>query len=101
VVLIKAPGHTPGSQMVYVKRADGQEILFLGDVAWQMRNIEEVRERARFATWLAGEDREAVMGEFVELHRLHTAEPNLNMMPGHDSAVLTRFLKAGLLTKGF
>jgi glyoxylase-like metal-dependent hydrolase (beta-lactamase superfamily II) len=101
VVLIKAPGHTPGSQMVYVKRADGQEILFLGDVAWQMRNIEEVRERARLVTWLVGEDREAVMGEFVELHRLHTAEPNLNMMPGHDSAELTRFLKAGLLTKGF
>jgi glyoxylase-like metal-dependent hydrolase (beta-lactamase superfamily II) len=101
VVLIKAPGHTPGSQMVYVKRADGQEILFLGDVAWQMRNIVEVRERARFATWLAGEDREAVMGEFVELHRLRRAEPNLNMMPGHDSAELTRFLKAGLLAKGF
>jgi glyoxylase-like metal-dependent hydrolase (beta-lactamase superfamily II) len=101
VVLIKAPGHTPGSQMVYVKRADGQEILFLGDVAWQMRNIEEVRERARLVTWLAGEDREAVMGEFVELHRLRAAEPNLNMMPGHDSAELTRFLKAGLLTKGF
>jgi glyoxylase-like metal-dependent hydrolase (beta-lactamase superfamily II) len=101
VVLIKAPGHTPGSQMIYVKRADGQEILFLGDVAWQMRNIEEVRERARLVTWLAREDREAVMGEFVELHRLRTAEPNLNMMPGHDSAELTRFLKAGLLTKGF
>ncbi|HTB90129.1 MAG TPA: MBL fold metallo-hydrolase, partial [Steroidobacteraceae bacterium] len=88
VVLIKAPGHTPGSQMVYVKREDGQEILFLGDVAWQMRNIEEVRERARLVTWLAREDREAVMGEFVELHRLHTAEPNLNMMPGHDPAEL-------------
>jgi glyoxylase-like metal-dependent hydrolase (beta-lactamase superfamily II) len=101
VVLIQAPGHTPGSQMVYVKRADGQEILFLGDVAWQMRNIEKVRERARFVTWLAREDREAVMAEFVELHRLQTAEPNLNMMPGHDSAELTRFLKAGLLTKGF
>jgi glyoxylase-like metal-dependent hydrolase (beta-lactamase superfamily II) len=101
VVLIKAPGHTPGSQMVYVKRMDGQEMLFLGDVAWQMRNIEEVRERARLVTWLAGEDREAVMGEFVELHRLQTAEPNLNMMPGHDSVELTRFLKAGLLTKGF
>jgi glyoxylase-like metal-dependent hydrolase (beta-lactamase superfamily II) len=101
VVSIKAPGHTPGSQMVYVKRADGQEILFLGDVAWQMRNIDQVRERARFVTWLADEDREAVMAEFVELHRLHAAEPNLNMMPGHDSAVLTRFLQAGLLTKGF
>jgi len=101
VVLIKAPGHTPGSQMVYVKRADGREILFLGDVAWQMRNIEKVRERPRLLTWLVGEDREAVMGEFVELHRLHAAEPNLNMMPGHDSAQLTRFLNADLLTKGF
>jgi glyoxylase-like metal-dependent hydrolase (beta-lactamase superfamily II) len=101
VVLIKAPGHTPGSQMVYVKRADGKEILFLGDVAWQMRNIEQVRERARLITWLSEEDRDAVMGEFVELHRLHTAEPNLNMMPGHDSVELTRFLKAGLLTEGF
>ena len=87
--------------MVYVKRAEGQEILFLGDVAWQMRNIEEVRERARLVTWLGGEDREAVMGEFVELHRLHTAEPGLNMMPGHDAAALTRFLNADLLTKGF
>lgn len=101
VVLIKAPGHTRGSQMVYVKRADGREILFLGDVAWQMCNIEEVRERPRFATWIAGEDREAVMGEFVELHRLHAAEPNLNIMPGHDSPALTRFLGAGLLTQGF
>ena len=27
VVLIKAPGHTPGSQMVYVRLFDGQEIL--------------------------------------------------------------------------
>jgi hypothetical protein len=87
--------------MVYVKRADGQEILFLGDVAWQMRNIEKVRERARLVTWLIGEDRDAVMAEFVELHRLHTAEPYLNMMPRHDSPALTRFLKAGLLTKGF
>jgi hypothetical protein len=52
-------------------------------------------------TWLVGEDREAVMREFVELHRLHAAEPDLNMMPGHDPAELTRFLKAGLLTKGF
>jgi glyoxylase-like metal-dependent hydrolase (beta-lactamase superfamily II) len=101
MVLIKAPGHTPGSQMVYVKRADGEEILFLGDVAWQMRNIESVRERARLVTWLTGEDHDAVMGELVELHRLHAAEPNLNIMPGHDPAALARFLKDGLLQKGF
>jgi hypothetical protein len=30
VVLIKSPGHTPGSQLIYVRRADGVEFLFLG-----------------------------------------------------------------------
>jgi glyoxylase-like metal-dependent hydrolase (beta-lactamase superfamily II) len=31
-VLIKAPGHTPGSQMVYVRLASGREALFIGDI---------------------------------------------------------------------
>ncbi|HET9390861.1 MAG TPA: MBL fold metallo-hydrolase [Steroidobacteraceae bacterium] len=101
VVLIKAPGHTPGSQMVYVRLADGREILFLGDVAWEMRNVDTVRERARLVTWLTGEDRDAVLRELAELNRLHHAEPHLNMMPGHDPGVLASFLQAGLLTKGF
>jgi glyoxylase-like metal-dependent hydrolase (beta-lactamase superfamily II) len=101
VVLIKAPGHTPGHQMVYVERADGTEILFLGDVAWQLRNVDVMRERARLITWGAGEDRDAVLRELVELHRLRVEEPHLNMMPGHDADALTRFLKGGLLVKGF
>jgi len=101
VVLIKAPGHTPGSQMIYVKRADGVEILFLGDVAWEMVNIERVRERARLITWLANEDRGEVLHEFVALHDLHVAEPQLNFMPGHDSVALAHFVSAGILATGF
>src|SRR5438067_4778569 len=34
IALIKAPGHTPGSQMVYVALADGQECVLAGGVAW-------------------------------------------------------------------
>jgi glyoxylase-like metal-dependent hydrolase (beta-lactamase superfamily II) len=101
VVLIKAPGHTPGSQIVYVKRADGVEMMLLGDVAWQMRNIELKRERARVVTWLASEDRDAVMLELAELNRLHNQYPQLQMMPGHDAVSLARFVKAGLLVRGF
>jgi len=33
VVLIKTPGHTPGSQMIYVQLQTNEEFLFLGDVA--------------------------------------------------------------------
>lgn len=102
VVLIKAPGHTPGSQLVYVKRADGQEMLFLGDVAWKRRNIDQLRQRARLVTWwFLNEDRDQVMLELAEFKRLTEAEPKLEMMPGHDQDALDHFVSAGLLVKGF
>ena len=102
VVLIKAPGHTPGSQMVFVQRADGAEILFLGDVAWSLRNVELARERARLVTsFFLREDHDAVMLELAELHRIHEAEPNLHIVPGHDPGVLADALKSGLFIDKF
>jgi glyoxylase-like metal-dependent hydrolase (beta-lactamase superfamily II) len=101
VVLIKAPGHTPGSQMVYVRRADGLEYLFLGDVAWRMRNVETVREKARLVTWMADEDRGQVRDELAGLAKLHADHPELHMMAGHDADTIDSFVKTGLLTRGF
>lgn len=101
VVLIKAPGHTPGSQMVYVRRADGVDFLLVGDVAWQMRSIETGREKARWVAVLTGEDRDAVREELAGLGHLHTAAPELHMIPGHDAAAIAALLKSGLLVRGF
>jgi glyoxylase-like metal-dependent hydrolase (beta-lactamase superfamily II) len=101
VVLIKSPGHTPGSQMVYVRRADGVEFMFVGDVAWQMRNIETLREKARVVQWMAGEDRDQVRDELAGLHQLHVTDPDIHMMPGHDATAIDSFVKDGLLVKGF
>jgi glyoxylase-like metal-dependent hydrolase (beta-lactamase superfamily II) len=39
VVLVRAPGHTRGSQMVYVQRADGAEVLLTGNAALLMDSI--------------------------------------------------------------
>lgn len=101
VVLVKAPGHTPGSQMVYVRRADGTEYLFVGDVAWQLRGIETQAEKARMVALVAGEDRARVREELAGLAALHAAHPELHMMPGHDTPALDAFVKDGLLVRGF
>lgn len=101
VVLIKSPGHTPGSQMVYVQRADGRELLFLGDVSWRLRNIENVRERPLLMTWVIGEDRPAVLGQFLALHALHQSEGGLAMVPGHEGPAVKALASAGLLQAGF
>jgi glyoxylase-like metal-dependent hydrolase (beta-lactamase superfamily II)/Tfp pilus assembly protein PilF len=85
VVLIKSPGHSPGSQVVFVQKADGVEVLFLGDVAWQIQNVEHVRERPRMVTqFFLKEDRAAVFSELAELNRLSKAEPRVRLVPGHD-----------------
>jgi len=102
MVLIKAPGHTPGSQMVYVKLADGREILFLGDVVWKMRNIELQRERPRWVTaLLVREDRHAVFGQIKTLGELAQREPGVKMVPGHDGPIVEALAAAGYLQAGF
>ncbi|MDO8289429.1 MAG: MBL fold metallo-hydrolase [Parvibaculum sp.] len=102
VVLIKSPGHSPGSQMVYVRKADGREVLFLGDVAWHFRNIEVLRERARLVTqFFLYEDRKAVFGQLKALSELDVAEPNIAIVPGHDGMVMASLLSEGVLSKGF
>ena len=102
MVLIAAPGHTPGSQMVYVKLADGHELLFLGDVVWHLRNIEVQKERPRWVTGLlVQEDRNAVFGEIKALHALSEREPNVKIVPGHDGEVIGALTTAGVLQPGF
>jgi glyoxylase-like metal-dependent hydrolase (beta-lactamase superfamily II) len=102
VVLIKAPGHTPGSQMAYVATADGKEFLLIGDVAWHYRNIDTQRERARLLTWLLlKEDRSAVFGELAALKKLHSTEPNIQIIPGHDASIVDPLIANGALKPKF
>ncbi|GAA0297136.1 hypothetical protein GCM10009087_03650 [Sphingomonas oligophenolica] len=102
VVLIRAPGHTPGSQMVYVQRADGQEYLFMGDVASEADNVRLERIRSRLVTdFMTHDDRRAVMLQTMALHRLAAAEPRIALVPGHDAVATAAFERSGLLVPGF
>lgn len=102
VAVIKSPGHSPGSQMVYVQMEDGSEILFIGDVAWKYRNILVQRERARLVTqFFLEEDREAVFGQLKALKELNEAEPEIAIVPGHDGEIVGGLVEAGVLTEGF
>jgi glyoxylase-like metal-dependent hydrolase (beta-lactamase superfamily II) len=101
IVLIKAPGHTPGSQMIFVQTKDGAEYLFVGDVAWHQRNIELVCERCRLVTTMIREDRSQVLSELAAIRHLEDQNPNLNVIPGHDRMVVTALIAKKELTQGF
>jgi len=102
MVLIAAPGHSPGEQMVYVKLGDGRQLLLVGDVVWRQRNLDVQRERPRWVTaLLIREDRKQVFGEIEALHQLMLSDPAVQIVPGHDGEAIARLVAAGLLEKGF
>jgi len=102
VVLIRARGHTPGSQMIYVRRADGHEYIFMGDTASLVGNVVEVRARSRLVgDHLAKEDRSAVLGQLWALQQLAIADPQLTLVPGHDGTEIGKIITAGWLTAHF
>ena len=102
VVLIAAPGHTPGSQMIYVQLADGQEYIFMGDAASLADNVRLGRIRSHYVTDKIGkDDRHAVFLETAALKKLSDANPDLILIPGHDAQVTEDLEDRGLMTRGF
>ncbi|MGZ3461634.1 MAG: hypothetical protein ACXU86_24345, partial [Archangium sp.] len=100
IVLIKAPGHTPGSQMLYVRLADGREFLLVGDIAWRQDNIRLPRMHPRVVNWLGHEDGAAMAEQLRYLHDLQQAEPGLNLVVAHDGAQMAELLRRGLVQDG-
>ncbi len=94
MALIKSPGHTPGSQMIYVKLASGAEYLFVGDAAWHMDGIRQMK--GKDADWVK-EDEASVMAQLVWLNGLLHAEPNLHIVVSHDDEQQKQYMEKGIL----
>jgi glyoxylase-like metal-dependent hydrolase (beta-lactamase superfamily II) len=98
VVLQKAPGHSPGSQLVYVELANGTRYLFVGDIAWTKDNIRLQKGRAGIAALIIKEDRGAVAAQVKALAALPA---DIHVIVAHDRAELADDLERGLVHKGF
>ncbi|SIO09126.1 Glyoxylase, beta-lactamase superfamily II [Parasphingorhabdus marina DSM 22363] len=103
IVMIPAAGHTPGSVMVFVKLASGQEYLFIGDIAYTEGNVTEGVDRTRLVRLLMvdPEDRGAVVHQLKAIHDLSRAEPDLHIVPAHADGVINRLIDEGQIRLGF
>jgi glyoxylase-like metal-dependent hydrolase (beta-lactamase superfamily II) len=100
IVAISAPGHTPGTQMVYVRMKDQREFLLVGDVAWQGTYFERMRQRPKLVTWLMGEDSPAVANQLRAVIDLKQAQPSLDVVVAHDVGQMEKRFSAGTVIKG-
>ena len=95
VVLVKAPGHTPGSQWVYVKLASGREFLLVGDLVWNMAALRTGKQRPISVSESLKEDRGALQKQ-IDFVR-HFMATGVTVITAHDDSALTALVQGGLL----
>ena len=79
--LIKAAGHTPGSQMMFIALDSGREYLLIGDAAWHMDGVRNVS--GKDAPWIV-EDTAAVGEQLKWLNTLSKTQNILVIVASHD-----------------
>ena len=87
IAVARAPGHSPGSLVILVRLATGNEYLFIGDIAWSFDDITSLKTRPRFLQWMMfdpKEQRNRVLRQLRALHDIHRREPDLVIVPSHD-----------------
>lgn len=88
VVIVPAPGHTPGSVITFVTPPGARRYAFVGDLVWQREGIEIPAERPWLSRRLVDKDAEAVRRAIVRMHQLSQLVPGLVVVPAHDRRVL-------------
>lgn len=85
IVVVPAPGHTPGSVIVFVTTSDGKRWAMIGDLAWQREGIVDREERPWLIRSLADQDAGGVRENILRMNALHQRFPELVIVPAHDA----------------
>jgi N-acyl homoserine lactone hydrolase len=84
VVVVPAPGHTPGSVLVFLSLPDGRHLALVGDLAWQREGITLREERPWLLRRFADADPAAVRAGLQQMAALAARFPALTLVPAHD-----------------
>lgn len=87
VVIVPAPGHTPGSVIVFIATPDDKRYALVGDIVWQMEGIRIPAERPWLPRRMVDLDAAQNRALIVQLHNLQRALPDLIIVPAHDRRV--------------
>jgi len=85
IVLAPAPGHTPGSTIVFVNLPSGARYAFVGDLAWQREGVEIPAERPWGARMVVDHDPAVERGSLLRMARVHAVFPSIAVVPAHDA----------------
>ena len=84
IVVVPAPGHTPGGVIIFVTLHNGTRYAFVGDLVWQLEGITLREERPWITRKGADSDAEGTRENLLRMIALKERLPELNIVPAHD-----------------
>jgi N-acyl homoserine lactone hydrolase len=87
VVIVPAPGHTPGSVITFVNLPGGMRYALVGDLVWQKEGIEFPAERPWPARMLVDDDPTQVRETILHMEQITQRFPAMVIVPAHDARV--------------
>lgn len=85
IVVVSAPGHTPGSVIVFVTLPTGKRYAFVGDLVWQREGITLREERPWVQRTLADVDAQGVRDNLLHMAAIAARFPEISIVPAHDA----------------
>jgi N-acyl homoserine lactone hydrolase len=84
IVVVPAPGHTPGSVVIFVTLYDGTRYAFVGDLVWQLEGVTQREERPWIVRKIADCDALGTRENLLRIAAIKEAMPDLIVVPAHD-----------------
>ena len=90
IVVVPAPGHTPGSVVIFVTLSSGTRYPFVGDLVYQLEGITLREERPWLVRRKADTDAEGNRQNLLRVIALKERFPELVIVPAHDMRAFSR-----------
>jgi N-acyl homoserine lactone hydrolase len=87
IVIVPAPGHTPGSIIAFLSLPNGAKYALVGDLVWQKEGIELPAERPWPVRLLVDYSSSQVRTAIVHMHQIAEQFPSMVIVPAHDARV--------------
>jgi len=82
-IVVPAPGHTPGSVIIFVTLHNGTRYAFVGDLVWQLEGI-SLREERLWITRNSDSDAEGTRENLLRMIAIKERLPELIIVPAHN-----------------
>lgn len=90
IVFVPLPGHTDGSNGMFVNLRSGKRFFFIGDLTWALEGCQLPAERPWLARKLVDYDEAEVRRSVVKVYQVMKRYPDLIVVPAHDRRVHER-----------